>query len=396
MIPRYVVSAALRLTVLSSGRLAAADSMSRTPRELGSEALPILLAFARPASIDEALASVRRDHDMDREAFVGFVEKLTEQNFLTAADAAQVSIGGFAALDVHLRMLRDVYRVLAYKMAINRHVQGKSVLEIGCGTGVLSLFAAKAGARSVVAIEETSIADVAEHMFERNGANIDLRRGNSRDVTLDEPAEVLIHELLSNDPLGEDLLPILADARRRLLAPGGRMIPSRLQIACVGFHVDDTPWLGVREATRRAHELDALYGLDFSAFAEAIEDGSPSAFGRLPPHFESGDLSQHLLTDECIVADIDLQHELEESPFAASPALRVERAGRLGGVLLYFRAHLDEETQLTNSPFVQTTHWRHWPLMFRQVREVAVGDVVPLRVKLTEALTGQSLAIELL
>ena len=65
-------------------------------------------------------------------------------------------------------------------------------------------------------------------------------------------------------------------------------------------------------------------------------------------------------------------------------------------MLIYFRAHLDEETQLTNSPFVQTTHWRHWPLMFRQVREVAVGDVVPLRVKLTEALTGQSLVVDLL
>src|SRR3954453_8315397 len=105
--------------------------MSRTPRELGPEALPILLPFAPPAGIDEALASVRRDHDMDRAAFVGFVEKLTEQNFLTEADSAQVSIGGFAALDVHLRMLRDVYRVLAYKVAINRHVQGKSVLEVG-------------------------------------------------------------------------------------------------------------------------------------------------------------------------------------------------------------------------------------------------------------------------
>ena len=180
MIPRYVVSAALRLTVLSSGRLAAADSMSRAPRELGPEALPILLAFARPASIDEALASVRRDRDMDRGAFVGFVEKLTEQNFLTATDAAQVSIGGFAALDVHLRMLRDVYRVLAYKMAINRHVQGKSVLEIGCGTGVLSLFAAKGGARSVVAIEETSIADVAEHMFERRSARISFPSSPTR------------------------------------------------------------------------------------------------------------------------------------------------------------------------------------------------------------------------
>jgi hypothetical protein len=122
----------------------------------------------------------------------------------------------------------------------------------------------------------------------------------------------------------------------------------------------------VASTTRRARDLDSLYGLDLSAFADAIEDSPPSAFNRVPPHFDSGDLSQHLLTDECIVADIDLQHELEESPFAASSALRVERTGRLGGAVLYFRAHLDEETQLTNSPFVQTTHWRHWPLMLRQ------------------------------
>src|SRR5262249_26255829 len=160
-------------------------------------------------------------------------------------------------------------------------------------------------------------------------------------VSLDEPAEVLIHEILGNDPLGEDLLPVLADARRRLLAPGGRMIPGRLQIACVGFHVDDRPWLGPRQAARRARELDALYGLDFSPCAEAIENGPSSAFSRLPPHFDSGDLSQHLLTGECIVADIDLHRDLDESPFATSPELIAERAGRMGGVLLYFRAHLD-------------------------------------------------------
>src|SRR5207237_7604104 len=128
------------------------------------------------------LASVRRDHDMDRAAFVGFVEKLTEQNFLTAADAAQVSIGGFAALNVHLRMLRDVYRVLAYKMAINRHVQGKSVLEIGCGTGVLSLLAAKAGARSVVGIDATSVVYVDETSIACSGLTVDRRRCASGDV----------------------------------------------------------------------------------------------------------------------------------------------------------------------------------------------------------------------
>ena len=394
MTSRYVVSSSLRLTILPSGRLAAGDSIWRTPRELPPEALPVLLAFARPTSIDAAQAALGK-HALGRDRLVEIVDTLLEQNFLAVADSAQVSIGGFAALDVHLRMLRDSYRVLAYKIAINRHVRGKSVLEIGCGVGVLSLLAEKAGARRVIAVEETSIADIAQTMFERNGSKIDLRRGNSRDVELDEKVEVVIHEILGNDPLGEDLLPILADARHRFLAPGGRMIPGRLQIACVGFHVDDRPWLGPREAARRARELDTLYGLDFSAFADAIEE-KPSAFSRLPPHFDSGDLTTHILTRECIVADIDLHHDLDESPFGAAPELIVERSGRLGGVLLYFRAHLDEDTHVSNSPFLQTTHWRHWPLMFREIRPVRVGDRIPLRTHLTESVTGQSLTIDLL
>jgi hypothetical protein len=168
-----------------------------------------------------------------------------------------------------------------------------------------------------------------------------------------------------------------------------------LQIACVGFHVDDRPWLGPHEAARRARELDTLYGLDFSAFADAIEE-KPSAFSRLPPDFDSGDLTTHILTRECIVADIDLHHDLDESPFGAAPELIVERSGRLGGVLLYFRAHLDEDTHVSNSPFLQTTHWRHWPLMFREIRPVRVGDRIPLRTHLTESVTGQSLTIDLL
>src|SRR6516162_8618038 len=97
--PRYVVAAALRLVILPSGRLAAADSMWRTPRELRPEALPLLQAFARPTSIDDALATVRRDRHVDRDAFVGLVETLVEQNFLAVADAVQVAIGGFSALD---------------------------------------------------------------------------------------------------------------------------------------------------------------------------------------------------------------------------------------------------------------------------------------------------------
>ncbi len=134
---------------------------------------------------------------------------------------------GFGSVRAHFGMLKDPVRVLCYKSAIERHARGQSVVEIGCGTGVLSLFAARAGARKVTAIEETRISQVAARMFEANGCAgvIDLRVANSRDVEIEEPADLLIHEILGVDPFEENLLPYLEDARHRLLRPG-RSLPA--------------------------------------------------------------------------------------------------------------------------------------------------------------------------
>lgn len=57
-------------------------------------------------------------------------------------------------------MLKDTTRTKAYEMAITKNkelFEGKVVLDVGCGTGVLSIFAAKAGAKHVYAIENANI-----------------------------------------------------------------------------------------------------------------------------------------------------------------------------------------------------------------------------------------------
>jgi len=43
------------------------------------------------------------------------------------------------------------------------------VLDVGAGSGILSLFAAKAGAKKVYAIEASSVADAAQKLVEKNG-----------------------------------------------------------------------------------------------------------------------------------------------------------------------------------------------------------------------------------
>lgn len=77
----------------------------------------------------------------------------------------------YAHFGIHEEMLKDEVRTLTYRNSIyhNRHLfSGKVVVDIGCGTGILSMFAAKAGAKKVIAIECSNIVDYAREIIERN------------------------------------------------------------------------------------------------------------------------------------------------------------------------------------------------------------------------------------
>lgn len=72
----------------------------------------------------------------------------------------------YANVHVHATMLRDAPRTQAYLTALeNMNLHGKTVLDIGTGTGVLAMFAARAGARRVYAVEASPFACVAKALI---------------------------------------------------------------------------------------------------------------------------------------------------------------------------------------------------------------------------------------
>ena len=396
----YTVSRSIVLQIGDGGELLAGNSVSRMPQALAQDGLPVLLAFAGGRTPAEVLLRLKDEWEIDDSDFTGVVDTLVAQNLLTPADGGDSALAGagFASPAQHFGMVRDTVRVSAYRRAIFRHCKDQLVAEIGCGSGILSVFAAKAGARRVIAIEESRIADLAAAMFEDNGVadRIELRRANSRDVSLDERADVIIHEVLGGDPFGENILPFIEDARERLLAPGGILIPSALDVFCVGFEVEDRPYLDRARANSVLEELEGAYGIGFGAFRRFIDDAQPEPFPR-----PLGDLGQTQFAPRVLTAETHM-YRIDFAPgssLAVEPRndlrLRAVRAGTLGGVVVYFRAHLDEETFLSTSPWAPRTSWGWNARALSRLVAVEPGQEIPIVSELRTIAGSQNLHVDL-
>ena len=173
-------------------------------------------------------------------------------------------------------MLHDDRRTGDYLAALAAAVPpGDVVLDIGTGSGVLSVAAARAGARRVYAVEATDIAAVAARVFEVNGVQdrVTLLTGWSRQIELPEKADVLVAEIIGNEPFEEEILETTLDARQRLLKPGARLIPHALTLFARPVLL---PEAEIRQraygraAVERWHDL---YGIDFQPLLDAATPG---------------------------------------------------------------------------------------------------------------------------
>eukprot|EP00747_Dinoflagellata_sp_TGD_P185745 gnl/TRDRNA2_/TRDRNA2_42442_c0_seq1.p1 gnl/TRDRNA2_/TRDRNA2_42442_c0~~gnl/TRDRNA2_/TRDRNA2_42442_c0_seq1.p1 ORF type:complete len:456 (+),score=95.19 gnl/TRDRNA2_/TRDRNA2_42442_c0_seq1:68-1435(+) len=136
-----------------------------------------------------------------------------------------------AVNDWHFAMLNDEHRNQFYWKAMEDRVKGKRVIDIGAGSGLLSLMAAKLGSAKVLAIEASKdMVELAGLNTKRNGQDgiVRIIHSLSSSVRLKEEdkADIIVSETLGALMLGEGMLDYLADARKRLAKPDAAVIPA--------------------------------------------------------------------------------------------------------------------------------------------------------------------------
>jgi PRMT5 arginine-N-methyltransferase len=160
--------------------------------------------------------------------------------------------------------------------------------------------------------------------------------------------------------------------------------------------MEDPPPAEEDRTLEEAREFPGLYGLDFGPFVEALADSRPRPATSRTWIEGKSRFGPRILSEEQRFLDIDFaRDDLDLDRHTATIPLRIIREGSLEGAVVFFRAHLDEQTQLTTSPLAPPTSWG-WSLRhFSKRQQVAPGDEVTLTVEFGHRGGAQGLRLDL-
>lgn len=234
------------------------------------------------------------------------------------------------------QMIADTTRMEAYVTALRGAVKPDSVVvDLGCGPGVFALLASQMGARRVYAIEPDNVIEVARQAAVANGYEdrmVCIQDYSTR-VTLPEKADVIISDLRGILPWFQQHIPAIADARRRLLKPGGVLIPQK-----------DYLWAALAEVPEEYDKLAGPwernnYGLDLNSARSFVTNIWRKL--RVNP--------EQFLTEPLQWCLLDYQ-EIENPDLAADLGWNVSREGTAHGFVVWFDSELCEGVSFSNRP----------------------------------------------
>ncbi len=272
------------------------------------------------------------------------------------------------------RMVSDSIRTDAYVSALRRAVtQDSVVLDLGTGLGIFAVLACKFGARRVIAVEPDNVIEIARKIATANhcAGKIQFTQGLSFQLDLDEPADVIIFDLRGVLPWFETHLPAVIDARKRLLAPGGKLIPAR-----------DMVWAALVESPElyipyRDPWCSTPYGVDLAAARPFAVNRWNKGRGRLPSEF-LGRPQLWASLDYAVIEDLNV---------ASTVTWTLTKAGTAHGILVWFDTDMGGGVGFSNYPAGSQLIYGNAFYPFSEPIDLNSGDMVTVDLRAT--LTGK-------
>jgi len=275
----------------------------------------------------------------------------------------------YAHFGIHEEMLKDEVRTMTYRNSMyhNKHLfRGKVVLDVGCGTGILCMFAAKAGAKKVIGIECSNIVDHARNIVKANhlDGTIELIKGKVEEVTLPEGIEkvdIIISEWMGYCLFYESMLNTVLYARDKWLAPGGMIFPDRATLYVCA--IEDRQY-----KDEKINWWDQVYGFDMSSVRKvAISE----------PLVDVVDPKQ-VVTNSCLLKEIDLATvKVEDCTFSAPFQLTMRRNDYVHALVCFFNmefTHCHKRIGFSTAPECPYTHWKQTVFYFDDYLTVKKGE----------------------
>ncbi|KAG5948021.1 type I protein arginine N-methyltransferase Rmt1 [Claviceps pazoutovae] len=295
--------------------------------------------------------------------------ELAEERMKALAHSEQHYFKSYDHHGIHEEMLKDEVRTRSYMNAImqNKHLfKDKVVLDVGCGTAILSMFAAKAGAKHVIGVDMSSIIFKAREIVKVNGLSdkITLIQGKMEEIELPFPkVDIIISEWMGYFLLYESMLDTVLYARDKYLEKDGLIFPDKATIFFAGIEDGDYK-------EEKIGFWDNVYGFDYTPLKHtALSE----------PLVDTVDLNT-TVTDPTPVLTLDLYTcTVADLAFATPFKLSIKRDDFIHALVAWFDIDFTachKPIRFSTGPHTKYTHWKQTVFYLKDVLTVQSGEEV--------------------